>query len=76
MISVPAIMMLGLNSVGLRPITLVGKKIFEIGVIASTLTVAYPLSAAIFRPVSRISADACEIDLRHPVEEVYFDKGV
>jgi hypothetical protein len=75
-ISMPAIMMLGLNSIGIRPMTMVGKKIFELGVIATTLTFAYPLSAAIFRPISKISAEDCEEDLRDHLEEVYFEKGV
>ena len=76
MISGPAIVMLGLNAIGLRPMSMVGKKIFELTVIASTLTVAYPLSAAIFRPISTISPDECEIDLKSEVEEVFFEKGV
>ena len=75
-ISAPALMMLGLNSLGLRPVTMVGKKIFELGVIATTLTFAYPLSAAIFRPISTLPAEHCEEDLTHHVEEVYFEKGV
>lgn len=55
---------------------MVGRKIFELGVIATTLTFAYPLSAAIYRPISKLSAEDCEEDLQHPVEEVYFAKGV
>ena len=54
LITGPTMIMLGLNRMGLRPVSLIGKKIFEVGVITGSLSVAYPLSAAIFHPTSKI----------------------
>lgn len=56
MISGPTIIMLGLNLMGVRPMSLLGKKIFEVGVITASLLFAYPLSAAIYHPTSKICA--------------------
>ena len=79
LVSVPTILMLGLNSLGLKPMSIVGKKIFEVSAICASLFFAYPISAAIFPPTSTIPVSECEITecaLPPDVEEVYFEKGV
>ena len=75
LISVPTILMLGLQAMGLKPMTFVGKKLFEVGTITFSLLFAYPISAAIFPPTSKICTTQCEPDVEH-LEEVYFNKGV
>lgn len=71
--SVPVLVMLGFNALGIRPSSVIAKKIFEVASVSLALGMAFPISAAIFHPTSKLSADGHDLD--HHNREVYFAKG-
>ena len=54
-VSMPTLVVLGLQNVGLKPQTQILKILMEILCIGGCLSVAYPLSAALFGPIQRIN---------------------
>ena len=59
-VSMPTMLVLGLRLTGIRPGTIIGKYILELCSIGACLSFAYPISAAIFPPISKIKVKKLE----------------
>lgn len=74
-VTIPAALILALNTVGVRPKSAVPKNLMEISCVSASLLFGLPLSVAIFPPKSMLKGIDLEPEF-HQHKEIYFNKGL
>ena len=72
-VTMPTLVVLGLQHMGLRPSAQIAKLAIEILSIGGCLSIAYPLSAAIFSPIQKVDAKKSEAEFEKH-DDLYFEK--
>ena len=74
-VCIPAILILSLAAIGIKPQGKVIKNVLEINIIAFALLVGLPLSVSLFPPVCEKQGTALEKEF-HSHDKIYFNKGL
>ena len=72
---IPAILILSLGAIGIKPQGKIIKNVLEINIIAFALLVGLPLSVSLFPPVCEKQGTALEKEF-HSHDKIYFNKGL